>query len=165
MITTIRIQIAALLMLAAWLSAPGAANAADAKLIKPSAKDKCPVCGMFVAKYPDWLSEVLFRDGSYAVFDGPKDLFKYLADLKQYAPGKGQKDIGAVLVNDYYAVKPINGFEAYYVVGSDVLGPMGRELIPFEREQDAREFMRDHRGGKILRFNEVTPAVLRTLDH
>jgi nitrous oxide reductase accessory protein NosL len=120
---------------------------------------------MFVTKYPDWIAEVLFTDGSYAIFDGPKDLFKYLADLKQYVPGKGQKDIGAVFVTDYYAVQPINGFEAYYVIGSDVLGPMGREPIPFERERDAREFMQDHRGGKILRFNEVTPAVLRALDH
>jgi len=141
------------------------ADTAEPPAVKPSDKDKCPVCGMFVAKYPDWIAMVVFKDNSRRYFDGPKDLFKYLADLKQYEPGKGQKDIGAVLVNDYYAVKSINGFEAYYVVGSDVLGPMGRELIPFEREQDAKEFMQDHRGGKILRFNEVTPVVLKTLDH
>lgn len=138
--------------------------APSAQFVPPAPRDKCPVCGMFAAKYPDWIAEVLFKDGSYAVFDGAKDLFKYLAGLKQYAPGKERKDIGSILVNDYYAVRPINGFEAYYVVGSDVLGPMGRELIPFEREQDAREFMKDHRGGKILRFNDVTPAVIRSLD-
>jgi nitrous oxide reductase accessory protein NosL len=165
MIIKIRTQIAMLFLLAAWSFAPGSVMAADVKTVNPTEKDRCPVCGMFVAKYPDWIAEVLFTDGSYAVFDGARDMFKYLADLKQYAPGKGQEDIGAVLVNDYYAVKSINGFEAYYVVGSDVLGPMGRELIPFEREQDAKEFMQDHRGGKILRFNEVTPVVLRTLDH
>lgn len=142
-----------------------ATAAAAAKFVQPAHKDKCPVCGMFAAKYPDWLAEVLFVDGSYAVFDGPKDLFKYLADLGQYAPGKGRKDIGAVLVNDYYAVKPISAYDAYFVVGSDVLGPMGRELIPFAGERDAREFMKDHRGGKVLRFHEVTPAVLQTLDH
>lgn len=164
MAISVRIKPVVLFMLAAGMLASGSAAAADIKFVKPAPKDKCPVCGMFVAKYPDWIAEVLFTDGSYAVFDGPKDLFKYLADLKQYAPGKGRNDIGAVLVNDYYAVRPINAFEAYYVVGSDVLGPMGRELIPFEREQDAREFMQDHRGGKILRFKEVTPAVLKTLD-
>ncbi|MHB8846228.1 MAG: nitrous oxide reductase accessory protein NosL [Nitrospirota bacterium] len=151
-------------VLAVALSSLEASAAPAPQFVPPAPRDKCPVCGMFAAKYPDWIAEVLFRDGSYAVFDGPKDLFMYLAGLKQYAPGKERKDIGAVLVNDYYAVRPISGFEAYYVVGSDVLGPMGRELIPFEREQDAREFMQDHHGGKILRFNDITSTVLKSLD-
>jgi nitrous oxide reductase accessory protein NosL len=151
-------------LMAALMLCMDASAATAAKFVPPAPKDKCPVCGMFVAKYPDWVAMVEFKDNSRWYFDGPKDLFKYLADLKQYAPGKGRNDIGAVLVNDYYAVKPINAFEAYYVVGSDVLGPMGRELIPFAQEQDAREFMQDHRGGKILRFKEITPAVLKTLD-
>jgi nitrous oxide reductase accessory protein NosL len=33
---------------------------------------------------------------------------------------------------------------AYYVLGSDIYGPMGRELIPFEKEADAKEFIKDH---------------------
>ena len=49
--------------------------AGERKPIKISARDKCPVCGMFVAKYPDWAAQIIFKDGSYAVFDGPKDMF------------------------------------------------------------------------------------------
>jgi copper chaperone NosL len=41
---------------------------------------------------------------------------------------------------------------------------MGRELIPLEREADAREFMRDHRGIRIIKFSEATPEVVKTLD-
>ena len=119
---------------------------------------------MFVAKYPDWVSEVVFKDGSYAVFDGPKDLFKFLLDLKQYAPGKRQTDIDTVFVTDYYAVRPIDGRTAFYVQGSDVNGPMGRELVPFENEAEAREFLKDHGAMSIFRFNEITPAVLKELD-
>jgi copper chaperone NosL len=140
------------------------AIAAEKKFTKPAERDKCPVCGMFVAKYPDWVAEVAFKDGTYDVFDGPKDLFKFIVDLKHYAPAKGKKDVDAVFVNDYYAVRPIDGLKAFYVLGSDVFGPMGRELVPFEKEADAREFLKDHGGRKILRFDQVVPAVLKELD-
>jgi len=138
---------------------------ADGKgYVKPADRDKCPVCGMFVAKYPDWIAEVAFRDGSYAVFDGPKDLFKYLADLKKYAPTRRQADIEALYVMDYYSVKPIDGFTSFYVFGSDVYGPMGAEFIPFEKEADAREFQKDHQGKRILRHKDITPDILRGLE-
>ena len=58
----------------------------------------------------------------------------------------------------------IDGREAFYVLGSDVYGPMGKELIPFEKETEARGFLKDHGGRSILRYREVTPAVLKLLD-
>lgn len=131
---------------------------------KPADRDKCPVCGMFVAKYPDWVSEVRFRDGSYAVFDGPKDLFKYLSDMKHYASGRPREDIRSIYVMDYYAVSPIDGTAAFYVTGGDVRGPMGAEFVPFEKETDAREFLKDHGGKSVLRFKDITPAILDGLE-
>jgi len=132
---------------------------------KSPAKDsKCPVCGMFVAKYPDWVAAARFQDGSAVFFDGAKDMFKYLFDLKKYNPGKKQTDIEMIQVTDYYDLTPVNGFEAFYVLGSDIYGPMGRELIPFAKEEAAREFLKDHKGKSLLKFQEVTPALLKTLD-
>jgi len=131
---------------------------------KPTHKDKCPVCGMFVAKYPDWVAALVFKDGTLRYFDGPKDLFKFLLDLKQYAPGKGQSDVDRFFVTDYYAVRLIDGRAAYYVLGSDVYGPMGKELIPFAREAEARDFLKDHGGRNTLRYREITAAVLKELD-
>lgn len=147
-----------------WVLSFNHSIASEKKFTKPADRDKCPVCGMFVAKYPDWIAEVVFKDGTYAVFDGPKDLFKFIIDLKHYAPGKGRKDIDAVFVSDYYAVSHVDGRKAFYVLGSDVFGPMGRELVPFEKEADAREFLKDHRGRKILRFEEITSEILKQLD-
>ncbi len=138
--------------------------AAERKPVKPTARDKCPVCGMFVAKYPDFVAQVIFRDGSYAVFDGAKDLFKYYLNLKKYAPSKRIEDIDAIHVTDYYGLEPIDGFTAWYVTGSDILGPMGKELIPFSRETDARGFMKDHRGKSLLRFKDVSVELIRGLD-
>lgn len=154
----------AVIAAAVWVLSFSQANAAEKKFTKPAERDKCPVCGMFVAKYPDWVSEVVFKDGSYSVFDGPKDLLKFILNLKSYAPGKEQKEIDAVFVNDYYAVRPIDGLKAFYVLGSDVFGPMGKELVPFASEAEAREFLKDHGARRVLRFNEITPAVLKELD-
>ncbi len=136
----------------------------ERKPVKPSPQDKCPVCGMFVAKYPDFLCQITFKDGSALFFDGTKDMFKCYLALKKYAPSKSLSDIDSVFVNNYYSLTLIDGFKAFYVIGSDIYGPMGRELIPFEKEDDAREFMKDHKGQSILKFGDVTANILKSLD-
>jgi nitrous oxide reductase accessory protein NosL len=130
----------------------------------PGMRDTCPVCGMFVAKYPEWTATVLYKDGHAHHFDGAKDLFKYLLDLSRWAPGHEAVDIAAIAATDYYSLERIAARSAWYVVGSDVLGPMGHELIPLRTKEDAEEFMDDHAGRRILRFDEVTPQLLRDLD-
>jgi nitrous oxide reductase accessory protein NosL len=110
------------------------------------------------------LAEIVFKDGSYATFDGPKDMFKYYLNLPKYNGSQKQEDVKAVYVTDYYALKWIDGFKVVYVVGSDVMGPMGRELIPFGKQEDADEFMADHNGKTRLLFNEVTLDLLKSLD-
>jgi copper chaperone NosL len=142
----------------------GVAPAADYKPVTPTARDKCPVCGMFVAKYPDFLAQVIYQDGAYAVFDGAKDMFKYLLNLKAYAPSRRVSEIGTLYVTDYYSLTPIDGKAAWFVLGSDVYGPMGRELIPFGSEAEAKAFMADHKGKRLLRYGEVTLDVLKGLD-
>ena len=73
-------------------------------------------------------------------------------------------DIRAVYFTEYYDLKLIKGKAAFFVIGSDVLGPMGKELIPLANEADAKEFMRDHKGSKILHFDEVTAELIKGLD-
>jgi len=126
--------------------------------------DKCPVCGMFVAKYKDFLAQIVFSDGSYRVFDGAKDMFKYFLNLHTYDPKKEISDISGAFVTDYYSLSLIDAQKAVYVIGSDVYGPMGHELIPFVQQSDALEFMQDHKGKKVLSFDEVTPQVIQGLD-
>ena len=119
---------------------------------------------MFVAKYPDFIAEIIFKDGSYAVFDGAKDLFKYYLNFGKYNPRKKQSDISSLFVTSYYTVTLIDGFKAYYVIGSDVYGPMGRELIPFENLSDAEDFLKDHKGKSVLRFKDIKHDILKGLE-
>jgi nitrous oxide reductase accessory protein NosL len=131
---------------------------------KPAPGAKCPVCGMFVAKYPDWVGQIHFRDGGVEFFDGAKDLFKYYVDMKKYHSTRTKKDVVAVYVTEYYDLRYIDARKALFVVGSDVYGPMGRELIPFTTRQDAEGFLKDHKGRLILRFEDITPKLISTLD-
>jgi len=140
------------------------ALAGQKKPVKFAQKDKCPVCGMFVYKYPDFVAEIIFRDGSYSVFDGAKDMFKYYFNIAKYNPQKTHKDIDSLYVTDYYDLSLIDARQAFYVTGSDVYGPMGKEIIPFVNRTDAQEFMRDHRGNGILQFQTITPETIKDLD-
>jgi len=117
--------------------------------------EKCPICGMFVYKYPKWATQIFYADKHYS-FDGAKDMFKYYFDNKE--------GITEVLILDWYTQKTIDATKAYYVIGSDVYGPMGHELIGFKNEVDAKTFYMDHRGTKIIRFEDVTQEEVYKLD-
>ena len=130
----------------------GPVNATEPR--HPGPKDRCPVCGMFVEKYENWIATVVFEDGEHVFFDGPKDLFRFLHDLEKY--GHDADAINDVLVTDYYTTKRMKARDAFFVVGSDVMGPMGHELVALRSESEAETFVRDHWGDKILRFDEVT---------
>ncbi len=147
-----------------FLALAGLVAAQPAPPAKPSPTDKCPVCGMFVAKYPDFVARIVFQDGSYAFFDGVKDMLKFYFALDRYRPGKKIADIVDLAVTDYYSLTLIDAKKAYYVIGSNVYGPMGRELIPCRSEAEAKEFRQDHGGQAILTFEELRPETLRGLD-
>jgi nitrous oxide reductase accessory protein NosL len=138
------------------------ALAAEPAPVHPAADDRCAVCGMFTAKYPDFLSQIVYDDGAYATFDGPKDLFKYLLDSNTYG-GRRPAERDAIYVTEYYSLEPIDARGAFFVIGSDVHGPMGHELVPFATRDDAEGFKRDHRGTAVLPFDGVTPEVLADL--
>jgi nitrous oxide reductase accessory protein NosL len=140
------------------------AAASEPGRLKPDKQEKCPVCGMFVYKYPDWTAQIVFNDKSQFYFDGVKDLFKFVLHLDKYHPGRSAADIASIRVTDYYDVVAIDGRSAHYVVGSDVTGPMGRELIPFASGQAALEFSKDHGGTAVLTYEQITPAVIDRLD-
>jgi len=128
-------------------------------------KEKCPVCGMFVSLFPAWNARVEFNDSSHATFDGAKCMFKYYLDIKKYDPSRDRNDVTAVSVMDYDSKTSIDARQAFFVIWSNVYGPMGHEPIPFEREADAKKFLKEHKGKKILRFKDIDLKLLKSLDN
>lgn len=153
--------------LAGFACLPATASAAGteiADLPRPDARATCPVCGMFVAKYPYWVATTLFQDGHAAHFDGAKDLWKFLLDVPRWAPGRTASDVAASAVTAYYDSSRVAAATAWYVIGSDVLGPMGHELVPHASEADAKEFLTDHKGRRVVRAADITLPLLAGLD-
>ena len=151
-----------ILLLSLYVVAPVAA--AEKAPPAPSAKDKCPVCGMFVAPYTNWVGGIVYKDSGRFYFDGPKDLFTYYLAPEKYGSARKRADIADIYVKDFYSVAAIDGTKAFYVIGSDVRGPMGKELVPFAKKSDADAFLKDHHGKKVLSFDEITRATLNNLE-
>lgn len=152
-----------LLLLLLFLTGPANTLLAVDSLPQPTKTDRCPVCGMFVLPYPNWIATMEFRDGSHVFFDGPKDMFRYYLNLgSTHAPQKPE-DLAGIFVTDYYSTQPIPAREAFFVMGSDILGPMGNELVPHASRGHAETFSKDHGGGQVLTFDEVSQQLLNQL--
>ena len=128
----------------------------NGEVIHLSKDEKCPICGMFVYKYPRWATQIFYGEEKHYSFDGVKDMMKYYFDHKE--------GITKILVLDYYSQKVIDATKAYYVIGSDIYGPMGNELIAFKSENSAKTFYKDHRATEILSFKEITQQAVYKLD-
>lgn len=134
------------------------------EVIKVAKGEKCPVCGMFVYKYPKWAAQIFYED-KHLSFDGVKDMMKFYFNPKFSANSDLQKeDFTKILVTDYYTQEAINAKNAYYVIGSDIYGPMGDELIPFKNKKDAQSFSDDHEGKMIIHFNDISQSQVYGLD-
>ncbi|HEB68329.1 MAG TPA: NosL family protein [Desulfobulbus sp.] len=123
---------------------------------------RCAVCGMFVGKYGNWVTQIRLADSRSLFFDGVKDLMVFYHNPQKYG-NVAAKDIKEVWVRDYYSQEWIDGLKAFYVVGSDVLGPMGKEFIPFADKSAAETFLKDHNGRRILTFDEITDDLVQSM--
>ena len=72
--------------------------------------------------------------------------------------------MAAIWVTDFYNLQRIDARKAFYVAGSDVLGPMGHEFVPLASKEDAADFLKDHKGKKVLGFDQVTKAMPEQVD-
>lgn len=119
---------------------------------------RCENCGMFTKNFPEWEEIVVKQDSTEWYFCGPRCMFKFLLQEPQR-----MAILKEIKVKDYYDLKYVDGKKAWYVIGSDVLGPMGNELIPFGTEQAAAEFLKDHAGEKIIKFEDVDLQLIKKI--
>jgi len=147
------------LALALILAVPSASRAADSAM--PADKARCVVCGMFVAKYANWLARIELASGGPLFFDGVKDLMAFHFSPESY--GHKKDSITSIWVKDYYTLAWIPANQAHFVVGSDVHGPMGHEFVPFATAEAAASFLKDHQGREVLRFGQITQAMVESM--
>lgn len=133
----------------------------DARPIPTEAR--CPVCGMYPARFPRWAAQIIFKDGDAHFFDSPVDLFGFMNGVGRHSSPYTMKEAVAQFVTDFDSGEWVAAETAFYVRGSDVLGPMRDADLPaFGSRESAAAFARSH-GGKVLAHAEVTPQVIRLL--
>jgi len=77
--------------------------------------------------------------------------------------GRTAADVREVWVTDYYTLRPLQARQAFFVVGGEVHGPMGRDFAAFATEASARGFAADHKGERVLRWQDVSAALVEAL--
>ncbi len=124
---------------------------------------RCPVCGMFPARSPQWAAQLIFENGDTQFFDSPLSMFAFLQNVGRYAAGRERAQVARLYVTNAKSGEWLNAQAAVYVDGSNALGPMRAGNLPaFATTEDAQRFA-DHRGGVLLNFDEVTPQMLDRL--
>lgn len=124
------------------------------KIVEPvHDKDVCPVCGMYAARFPKNKCQLQTKDGEVVHFCATQCLFEFLKNPDKYKHA-GLK-VKFLWVTDYESGSWIFGQNAYYVMGTNVKGPMGREAFSFVNLENARKFASAN-GGKVERFAGVT---------
>ncbi|MFC1844840.1 nitrous oxide reductase accessory protein NosL [Thermodesulfobacteriota bacterium] len=127
------------------------------KIKEPTEKDGCTVCGMYPARYPKHKCQIWAKDGKTLHFCSTKCMVNFNADPAKYVKEPaGTKMAWVTLYSDGMYE---SAFGAYYVVGSQINGPMGREAIPFKLKKNAEEFLKAN-GGQIVSFSQLTPSLI-----
>jgi nitrous oxide reductase accessory protein NosL len=120
-------------------------------------RPRCAACGMRIAPDSHWQAGALAANGSPLAFDTAACLFRHRLSPQ----GAG---LHGEWVTEYYgpAGRRTDARSVRYVQGSDLVGPMGPDLVPVEPAR-LETFRRDHHPRRDLGFDDVTPAVLADL--
>lgn len=116
----------------------------------------CPVCNMKLEDSKLGPAAVVFQDGKVVGFDSAGDMFRYVLAPVKYSISTG--NIKSVFVTDHGTKKFIDAKQAFFVIGSDVQGSMGSDVVPFSKKEDAEKFSSEHKGKRVAAYAEVTAA-------
>ena len=118
------------------------------------------MCGMQPYKHPRWMSEIELTNGKKLHFASVKCmmLFYYKNDkwddFGLELPKEKYEHIKELRIQDYNTLKIIDAKKAFYVYGGHIMSPKGDDLVPFQYEKDAQNFVKKNGGNKILTWKE-----------
>lgn len=133
----------------------------DARPIPADAR--CPVCGMYPARFPRWAAQIVFEDGAAHFFDSPVDLFMFLDKPASFGSTRTAAEAAAMYVADFRNGTWLPARHAVFVRDSRARGPMrGPDLPAFADTVAAQAFIAEQ-GGRALTFEQVDASVVTGL--
>lgn len=127
---------------------------------EPGADTACSLDGMLLKDFPGPKAQMHYAEGKPDFFCDLMELFGAVLAPEQ------KRRVSALFVQDmgkteweHPNANWIDAKTALYVVGSKKRGSMGPTFGSFSAMPDAEAFMRKE-GGKILRFDQITVAML-----
>ncbi len=127
------------------------------KIKEPTEEDACVVCGMYPARYPKHNCQIWTADGATLHFCSTQCMVNFNAQPGKYMKEPVKTKMAWVTLFSDGMYESTLG--PYYVVGSKVDGPMGKEALPFKVKKNAEEFV-DINGGEIVSFPQLTPDII-----
>ena len=122
--------------------------------IKVGEEDRCPVCAMKVIRYPKFACTMELEDGRKFSFCAAGCMIRSWLHPEIYLKAE-KSDIRKVWVQDYFTGQTIDGSAAFWVAGSDVVGPMGPTVVPLKSEADVESFKKRHGGKSVFHLKDL----------
>ncbi|SEK99475.1 copper chaperone NosL [Colwellia chukchiensis] len=131
-------------------------------------RDECHLCGMLISNFSGPKGQ-LFRRGiteadgeQVKKFCSTRDMFSF------YLDPENKRNVSTILVHDMSKAPwdaPNDGYfidarQAWYVVGSEKTGAMGKTLASFSTKADAEAFASEF-GGHVIDFDGVDYQALQ----
>ncbi len=113
--------------------------------------ERCTHCGMKIDPASAWRADLVGDDGKLTSFDTPR------CALTSWR--SGATPAKSIRVLEYYDRQSRDGNDVRFVIGGDVIGPMGADLVPVDPPR-ASKFIQDHAADRALKLEDVTTQVL-----
>jgi nitrous oxide reductase accessory protein NosL len=126
-----------------------------------SDSDRCPVCAMKAAGRK-LASAIALRSGETFYFCGTGCMIKSWLHPEIFL-GHDKKQLARAVTTDYFSGKHIDALTARWVAGSNVVGPMGKAIVPLADEAAVKDFRRRHGGEHVFSLGELTDAKWKQL--
>ena len=131
----------------------GMTSSVFAQPIKIESHKECPLCGMYPARYPQFNCLIVFKDGTYEAFDSAAGLLVYM--LFPDKTGIKPKPVDRIYFKDYLKESWLEAGKAFFVTGSEIMGPMGIEFLPADSQQTAKKLKKQELGKDIIHFKKI----------
>ena len=134
----------------------------DSGAMQISESDRCPVCAMRVRNHSKFASAIQLADGTTYYFCGTGCMLRSWMHPDVFL-GVEKDRIARAVTRNFFTGAPLDAAAAYWIAGSDIVGPMGPALVPIGDSDEADVFVKRHGGKTIFRLHDLNDQLWETI--